>query len=222
MTRKAIDWPYPWLELDLDVPALGMLREAEALNSAFVAHRSSSGRGWKSLCVHGLGATKTQDATRYGFASESEADHDWTEIAGLCPITVSFLKQLPAEQFYRVRYMLLEPGGYILPHRDTDRAGLEPINVALSQPQGCLFRFEEAGVVPFEPGKAIMLDVSQRHAVFNTSGRSRYHMIIHGSFRLSNPDWQSLINRSCMKSAVHNERHQPSGNAQRHADVVSL
>jgi hypothetical protein len=199
MSRTIIDWPHPWLKLDLEVSALKMLREAEKLTNSFVVHRSSGGRGWKSLCIHGLGAAKTQDATRYGFASETDANHDWTEIAEDCPTAVSFLKQLPAERLYRVRYMLLEPGGYILPHRDTTRSGLGPINVALNQPPGCLFKFEDAGVVPFDAGKAIMLDVSVRHAVFNVSDVPRYHIIVHGSFSTKNAIWNDLLDRSCEK-----------------------
>jgi Aspartyl/Asparaginyl beta-hydroxylase len=196
MSKSTVEWSIPWLALDLDFPAEAMLREAQALADKFVVHRSSNGRGWKSLCIHGLGSAKTQDATQYGFASEADAIHDWTDIAENCPATVAFIKELPAERLYRVRFMLLEPGGYILPHRDTPKPGLGPINVSLNHPAGCLFKFEGAGIVPFEAGRAIMLDVSVRHSVINLSDRPRYHIIVHGSFSLKNPLWVDLVDRS--------------------------
>jgi hypothetical protein len=185
----------PWVDLNLHVPASEMLAEAQRLADKFVAHRSRDSRGWKSLCLHGLSSTATQDATRYGYAEETQAPHDWTEIADACPVSVAFLKALPVKRFFRVRFMLLEPLGYILPHQDTKRPGLGPINVALNQPDGCLFKFEDE-VVPFAAGKAIMLDVSRHHAVLNASDIPRYHVIVHASLRRSDPFWATRLNNT--------------------------
>ena len=113
----------PWLELDLNVCTESILREAEALSNMFVVDGSSGGRGSQSLCIHGISDNKAPDATPHGYASESGTDHKWTEIAPYCPNTVSMLNRLPVDNFYRVRFMRLEPGGFILPHSATARSG---------------------------------------------------------------------------------------------------
>ena len=41
----------------------------------------------------------------------------------------------------RIRFMLIEPGGYILPHHDRDIKRLHEINVAIKQPKNCIFKF---------------------------------------------------------------------------------
>ena len=83
----------------------------------------------------------------------------------------------------RDRFMLLEPGGYILPHQDRDakEKRLSVCNIALNNPQDCEFIFKDHGVVPFEDkGGAFLMDISNVHAVWNKSDKPRIHMIIHG------------------------------------------
>jgi len=75
--------------------------------------------------------------------------------------------------------MLLEPGGYILPHADRSQRGLREINVAITQPQGCCFRFLDRGTIPFEVGSAFIIDTSNRHTVWNNSDEYRLHIILH-------------------------------------------
>src|ERR1041384_8364408 len=62
----------PWLRLDVAFDHDALLKEAEQMASGFVSHRSN-GRGWKSICLHGISPTHTQAATRYGYESESAA-----------------------------------------------------------------------------------------------------------------------------------------------------
>jgi hypothetical protein len=75
--------------------------------------------------------------------------------------------------------MALEPGGFVSVHQDRKKSALEPINIAITQPVGCDFVMEGWGVIPFENGKAFMLDISNRHAVVNNSKETRYHIIAH-------------------------------------------
>jgi len=82
--------------------------------------------------------------------------------------------------YYRVRFMLLEPGGFISPHIDTEKSSLSPVNIALNHPEGCIFKMEKHGVVPMKPGVAMMLDVGNRHAYINKSKEDRIHIIVHG------------------------------------------
>jgi len=89
--------------------------------------------------------------------------------------------------------MLLEPGGYIIPHKDSDINHLSPINIALNHPEGCIFKMEKYGVVPMKPGIVMLLDVGNIHAYVNKSKEDRIHIIIHGSI---NEEYKTLVERS--------------------------
>ena len=185
----------PWLKLDVSFPHERLLEEARRQAGRYVSHRSN-GRGWKSLCLHGIGPTHTLAATSYGFASEQEAPHRWTEVAESCPDTVAFIKSLPARRLFRVRFMMLEPGGFIAPHQDSTTPRLGPINLALNQPEGCLFKMEGAGVIPFVAGSAFLIDISNRHSLINLGRTARFHIIVHGTFEDDDPQWTDLVQRS--------------------------
>ena len=193
----------PWLPLDISLPYEEMFEESKALKELFVEHRDGdvrdgySHKGWKSLCIHGLDSHKTNHYTSYGYNSNEEAPYKWTSISDKCPITTNWLKNIfPMEKYYRVRFMLLEPGGYIIPHKDSDTNQLSPINVALNHPDGCIFKMEHHGVVPMKPGVAMLLDVGNTHAYINKSSEDRIHIIIHGRV---NDDYKKLVERSYSK-----------------------
>ena len=76
--------------------------------------------------------------------------------------------------------MLLEPGGYISPHVDSEKISLSPINISLNHPKNCLFKMEKHGIVPMTPGRVMLLDVSNKHAYINKSKEDRIHIIVHG------------------------------------------
>jgi len=195
----------PWLKLDIQYDHETMLKEAVALRSIFVKHRDQDGtggyrhKGWRSLCIHGISAEKTNHYEEYGYSSNDEAPYHWTEIADLCPYTVNFFKnKFPYKRYFRVRFMLLEPGGYITPHVDTDINKLSPINMALNHPDGCKMKMKgHKGFVPFEPGTALMLDVGNEHAYINDSKEDRYHIIVHG---VKTKEFENLVERSYEKN----------------------
>ena len=83
--------------------------------------------------------------------SNKETPYTWTDIIDRCPITYDFFKNVfPYKSYYRVRYMLLEPQGFITPHKDSFDNYLSPINMALNHPKGCLMKMEgHKGYVPF-------------------------------------------------------------------------
>ena len=94
--------------------------------------------------------------------------------------------------------MLLEPEGYITPHRDSFDSKLSPINMALNHPKGCLMKMSNhKGYVPFSPGKAMLLDVGNEHAYINKSDEDRYHIIVHG---VKTKEYEELVVRSYEKS----------------------
>jgi hypothetical protein len=169
----------PWLPLTLPIPHESILAEIKNIESLLTVHRDDYGEhsGWKSFCIHG----KSYDATR---ETEYYADNrscKWTEEAqALMPATVDYFKtQWPGDQFDRLRVMLLEPGGYVSIHRDYATPRLTAINIAITQPADCNFVMEKKGTVPFVPGKAFWLDISNNHTVFNNSNQNRWHIIVH-------------------------------------------
>jgi hypothetical protein len=173
--------PIKSLRLDVNMPYEDMFNEAYSLIDDFYEHRSDgeSHWGWKSLVLHGRGKHITQGDDQYDISSMP--DMHWTEIADACPKTAYFLKNiLPLDQFLRVRFMLLEPGGYILPHRDNDKNKLQAFNLALNNPDGCVFGMEDYGLIPWKVGDVRMINISTNHAVWNNSNTPRIHIIAHG------------------------------------------
>ena len=190
----------PWLRLDLDFPHEAMLEEAKNVNSRFVIHRKMHGRGWKSLCIHGISDEETNAYQMYGYENEKDVNYVWTEASKLCPVTTKYFKEsFPLDDYKRLRFMLLKSKGYITVHRDAPEIKrLGPINFALNHPKNCLFKIKDYGMVPYKPGTAFILNVSHEHAVINPSNEDRYHMIVHAGGK-DNLKWQQLIINSYLK-----------------------
>jgi hypothetical protein len=169
----------PWLLLGIDVPHVNILDEIKNIEPLLIEHREEYGEhcGWKSFCIHG----KSYNATREDQYYNDERPYTWTpEAMALMPNTVNYFKTVwPASKFFRIRVMLLEPGGYISIHNDYNEPRLSPINIAITQPDDCNFVMERKGSVPFTGGDAFWLDISNNHAVFNTSNDPRWHIIVH-------------------------------------------
>tara|TARA_B100000214_G_C23934262_1_gene612327 strand:+ start:858 stop:1499 length:642 start_codon:yes stop_codon:yes gene_type:complete len=169
----------PYLSLQIDVPVKDIMREWNNIKDMAVEHRDSDtlldfkNKGWKSLTLFGAGATIT---------TESDAEYDWTEIQNKCVVTKEWFEHtFTRENLHgRIRFMLLEPGGHILPHKDRESIGLSEVNIAINNPDGCSFHMENRGIVPFTEGSVVMLDLSNRHWVVNNSNQPRLHMIYHG------------------------------------------
>lgn len=179
-----------WAYLPIDLPNAdykGMLNEALAIDDLFIAHRDSeTHKGWSSVCIHGEGFDRTQAWNDYHDnegKNSNDIIYDYCSIVtDKCPITTNFIKSLPFTDLQRVRFMKLDPGGYILPHNDRDRSMLNPLNIGLNQPNGCIFRMKDKGDVPFkEDGSACLVDISNIHSVWNNSDETRIHIIVHGT-----------------------------------------
>lgn len=169
----------PWLKLDLDIPHLDIQKEINHIQQYFVDHRKNNNEhiNWKSFCIHG----KSYDSTREDSYYNDDRSFKFTkEACQFMPNTVNFFKEFKDIEFNRIRVMQLKPKGLISVHRDYDLPGmLNPINIAITQPNNCNFVMEKFGIVPFKQGDAFMLNVANRHAVYNDSDEYRYHIIIH-------------------------------------------
>lgn len=171
--------------LNINVPHDEILHEALAQQDLFVAHRSvGNHNGWSAMAIHGTAVHHTYPKRKY-FSEENMPDYTWTDLAPKCPITKEWLLSLGFETFDRVRFMKLDPKGFIRPH--TDHSSSNPYergdiawNVAINNPDGHNFVMENEGLIPWKPGEIRALDVSIKHAVFNSSHIPRIHMIVHG------------------------------------------
>jgi hypothetical protein len=170
------------LAIKTNFPFHQSLKEAKSLDHHFVEHRKDPNHGWYAVCLHGTSPEQTNDFYTYGFNHRDEAGYKWTDLANQAPITTQWLKSTwPYDDFFRVRFVKLAPGGFITPHRDTDgERGYFAVNICLNQPLGCIMVMEGYGVVPWAPGDVRLMDIGLRHAVVNLSNENRYHMIIHG------------------------------------------
>ena len=107
----------PYLPLDINVPTKEIMEEWNNVKDMAVSHRDGdtlldfTNKGWSSLTLYGVSASVT---------THSDEKHDWTEIKDKCKITKQWFEDtFHKENFHgRIRFMLLEPGGHILPHKD--------------------------------------------------------------------------------------------------------
>ncbi len=176
------DTTVPYVKLDLQIPWEEIHREALAIKDKFVVHREHEGGGtWKSLCIHGVDAQYTNDWMYYD-EFDKEPEYKWTWVADKCPVTTNFFKNVfPYKSYRRLRFMWIEPNGYILPHQDEQQRCLGPVNVSIYNPKGCEFRYKNHGTIPFTNGSAFVVDIGQQHSVWNRSNEARLHIIASGT-----------------------------------------
>lgn len=167
-----------FLPLLKDIPYDDIYQEIMQIKYLFSLHREECSYGWYGFCIHG----KSRDATRGDEFYNDTRPHKFTdEAVKFMPKTVNFFKNnWFGNEFLRVRIMKLIPGGYIEFHQDDDLPGaLGAVNIAVNNPVGHYFAMKNYGIVPFKPGRAIMLNIANPHAILNDSHEDRYHIIVH-------------------------------------------
>ena len=181
-----------WLALDIDVPCKQIAQEAAQIFEQRVEHRDQDNvlgyhnQGWHSLCLHGESATAT---------SSDQGTMSWTPIADKCPVTTEFIQTYwDTGVCGRIRFMWLAPGGYIMPHQDRTNPQLFECNIAIEHPDNCKVQFLDYGQIPFESGKAFIIDTSHRHFAINQSDSWRLHIIVHADLK------PGILRRSYEKS----------------------
>ena len=198
-----------YLKLNLTIPYEELLSEARALRHRFISYYSGeSNVGWLSLPIVGIDSTKPCDWAKYGYKSARDAasDMDWTEIADLCPITKNWLNLVyPSKSYGRVRFMLLEAGGSIGFHKDTNYSVLGAINIALNNPPGCKWHWRDGDSLEFKPGDIYAMNISYEHSIRNPSDKDRYHMIVHHYD--STAEYKQLIVNSMEENNVKGHFH---------------
>jgi hypothetical protein len=205
MTREYLLSEGKCLKLDLPIPHQAILEEAKAIRDMFIPYRTGEydHNGWHSVSLHGFSHDKPASYDAYGFTDGGEAAKQfiWTKAADRCPITVEWLKTMfPTKKFARVRFMLLEAGGYIAPHTDAPIPHIEPVNIALSNPDGCDWVWGDGDILKFQPGDICAMNIGLEHSVKNNSNEDRYHMIVH--HHDSTDEWKKLLINAMEKHEV--------------------
>ena len=201
--------PLGWIELDLDFNLVKWKEEARRAKEYLVHHREGDGHdGWKSCCIHGIDIHKTGHWQNY-VGSEEHANYHWTELSKLTPTITNFWKSFPTEKFARLRFMELAAGGRIAPHNDSPNGikntefdmmdHLIPINIAIVHPTDCFMELEGHGRVPFQEGKAFIVNITNTHTVVNNSPFNRTHMIAHCVIGNKKKEFADLVVRSYNK-----------------------
>lgn len=187
------------VKLDLPIPHEEMLAEAIRLRDKFIPYRTDYGHKWFSLPIVGTGDDRPQAWTafpEYSSGRDAAPHYKWTSHSEQCPVTVNWLKTVfPSNCYGRVRFMLVEAGGYIGPHKDQDVSVIEPVNIALSNHPDCVWRWEDAREdLHFKPGDVRAMNISHTHSITNNSPEDRYHIIIHHFD--STLEWQRLMEKA--------------------------
>lgn len=200
---------FGWLELDIEIDILSW--KLESHHARYVDHRGEDHPGWNSCCIHGISADKTEAWRNYGYTDEKQVPYQWTEISEQTPTIKDFWMQFPYENYRRIRFMQLKAGSTISPHSDApgrlpgekNLNMLEfgvPINVAITHPKECFMTLEGHGVVPWQEGKAYIINIRNYHSVINFSNTERIHLIAHGIPGNRIDNFVKLVARSYRKN----------------------
>jgi hypothetical protein len=205
---------FGWLELDIQFDLNAWKSETAA--ARYVDHRGDTHPGWNSCCIHGIDVDKTGAWSNYGYTKEEDVPYKWTSVSEQTPNIKTFWEKFPYERYRRIRFMALEPGGRISPHSDAPgrlpgENNLDmldfgvPINVAVVHPENCHMTLEGHGTVPFEEGKAFIINIRNVHSVVNNSDVRRIHLISHGIPGARKDQFVELVARSYRKQYEHSK-----------------
>jgi hypothetical protein len=175
-----------WLKLDLGFNLGKFKDEMIAAEPYYVSHRNGElHRGWSSCCIHGVSISETTHRKDISIQK-----FNWTELANKVPSVVNFWKNFPVQGFKRLRFMKLDPGGYIDIHNDLPDWGKHlslkdlnvlketvAVNLAITHPKECEMISEGRGTLPWQEGSIYILNNTRNHAIINHSDQPRVHMI---------------------------------------------
>lgn len=204
-----------WLKLDINFDLSVWKKESEIAENFYVNHRGSSNysnsehKGWRSCCIHGIDIDRTEaeeDANKHLF--------HWTDLSGLVPTITKFWKdEFPVEYYRRLRFMRLDPTGYIGVHNDlpttvkiNNLKDLDPlrntisVNVAIIHPDYCDFVVENFGTIPIKESESYIINNTKNHCVVNDSPFPRTHIIAECVVGDKLIEFSDLIYRSFKKA----------------------
>ena len=126
-------------------------------------------------------------------------NHKWTELRTYFPSIEKWVAKKISPYFYVafIRFLILEPGGIIPPHRDIPKEILSTyqkkisfynilnsIAISLYQKPGNVFCVDNK-LIPFKVGDAFWINLGKEHWVVNMSNDIRIHLQIQGLYKKS-------------------------------------
>lgn len=171
------------LKLDITSDISEVVEELSRAEFLAIPHRSDNSNGWRSIVLHGLCSIMTEAPYNYvnlGIVDKSVKE-TWTDASKFFPKTLAWIDQyVPFKTFSRIRIMVLDPGGYILPHKDLQQSFLGGgLNIAFTNPEGTEFAVEDNGLIPWEPGDIRMINIGKLHSIRNLGSKPRIHMLAY-------------------------------------------
>lgn len=169
--------------------------------------------GWKVFSVfNGTGKSNhtiihnfSPDLNKSGYLNSYKLikKHKWTELRAYFPSLEKWIFEKVDPYFYVafVRFMILESGGVIPPHKDipqgisgeaskkiTSYNILNSIHISLYQKPGNMFCVDNK-LIPFKPGAVFWINVGREHWTINMSSDFRIHLQIQGLYKKSYRDY---------------------------------
>lgn len=200
----------PWLELDLEIPKEEMFLEIDLLRNDLISNCSNVSKDspayeareeykqkhntdktdnkWKFITLYGIDSFIIEDSFNY---SDIKTNHyNWTNAGDRCPVHKEFIdRNFNLGNDFYIKYAVLEPGGYTLPHCDCGcfsvgdsnyqpGSELYALTFMVKNAPGNIFNFYQFGDIPIREGKGFLLNVDYFHCTHNKSKENRYHMMI--------------------------------------------
>lgn len=169
------------IKLNINSDVSEVAEELTARQHLGVLHRSSNSKGWRSIVLHGLSSIMTGPVHDYKGIVDEGTLESWTDVSRFFPKTVSWIKKtIPFNDFSRIRVMMLDPNGYINPHKDMDIDFLGGgLNIAITNPKGVEFAIDNSGIIPWNIGDIRMINIGKYHSVINNSENLRIHILAY-------------------------------------------
>jgi len=104
-----------------------------------------------------------------------------TDIYPLFPKITKMIKTLPFKKIYICLISLIEPGGYINIHTDTEENDLASFQCCISGNDDIFIKFNEHYDSSIS-GEIKLYNIGLQHAVFNNSNSPRIHVNLLGNF----------------------------------------
>jgi hypothetical protein len=187
----------PFLDLGKLFEPEPVLKEALAHLAEFVPHSggSTGSAGWRSLAIKSIGGNSTRTEAAHRYRDNNAQQTAFTPLWSRCPATKAVLtSSAKVNAARRIRFMMVEPSGYIAPHKDSDDFLSVTVNYVVNVPDGSRFWVDinadgthgpMTSESPLIPGHIILINVACCHALRNSSDAPRIHIIVEGGLSMN-------------------------------------
>lgn len=222
----------PWLKLDLNIPWKKMYEEISLYKKYFVSYNEDKSlenseaklarklhavrnnveypdKNWKLLTLHGVEYDIIMEHTNYNEYQGKDIPYKWTSIGKKCTFNALYLNGiLKIDENTHIKYNVLEPGGFILPHSDStdfNKNQCRSLTFFITHPKECNFYFKNWGNIPAHNGTAFLMNLDNYHGTNNTSNEDRFHIMIR--FKNSKPIYENFRDKNLIKRSFFKQMY---------------